>query len=160
MIFGFIGDLSWWDAELQILVGFAVFEWLCVLNSCWTVERFFNMMPCKLSQGATPVDQGTLPQDAEQIFAMSQNISDAQKEDLAWATYILLRNTNTIAVVCYSNWIDSWELLFTSLILFVSFKRKWWIYVLKLSTYVYCFNFSVDINSRWIMCSWILEDSR
>jgi hypothetical protein len=61
------------------------------------------MMPCKLSQGATPVDQGTLPQDAEQIFAMSQNISDAQKEDLAWATYILLRNTNTIAVVCYSN---------------------------------------------------------
>ncbi|KAJ6876429.1 hypothetical protein NC652_035719 [Populus alba x Populus x berolinensis] len=30
---------------------------------------------------------------------MSQNISDAQKEDLAWATYILLRNTNTIAVL-------------------------------------------------------------
>lgn len=56
-------------------------------------------MPCKLSQGATPIDQGTLPQDAEQIFAMSQNISDAQKEDLAWATYILLRNTNTIAVL-------------------------------------------------------------
>eukprot|EP00258_Populus_trichocarpa_P012514 XP_002322447.3 protein COFACTOR ASSEMBLY OF COMPLEX C SUBUNIT B CCB2, chloroplastic [Populus trichocarpa] len=50
-------------------------------------------------KGATPVDQGTLPQDAEQIFAMSQNISDAQKEDLAWATYILLRNTNTIAVL-------------------------------------------------------------
>uniref|UniRef100_A0A6N2NHH7 Uncharacterized protein n=1 Tax=Salix viminalis TaxID=40686 RepID=A0A6N2NHH7_SALVM len=50
-------------------------------------------------KGAAPVDQGTLPQDAEQIFAMSQNISDAQKEDLAWATYILLRNTNTIAVV-------------------------------------------------------------
>lgn len=43
--------------------------------------------------------KGTLPQDAEQIFAMSQNISDAQKEDLAWATYILLRNTNTIAVL-------------------------------------------------------------
>ncbi|KAB5525434.1 hypothetical protein DKX38_023183 [Salix brachista] len=50
-------------------------------------------------KGAAPVDQGTLPQDAEQIFAMSQNISDAQKEDLAWATYILLRNTNTIAVL-------------------------------------------------------------
>lgn len=30
---------------------------------------------------------------------MSQNISDTLKEDLAWATYILLRNTNTIAVV-------------------------------------------------------------
>ncbi|KAJ6339229.1 hypothetical protein OIU77_007231 [Salix suchowensis] len=50
-------------------------------------------------KGSAPVDQGTLPQDAEQIFAMSQNISDAQKEDLAWATYILLRNTNSIAVL-------------------------------------------------------------
>ncbi|XP_065618279.1 protein COFACTOR ASSEMBLY OF COMPLEX C SUBUNIT B CCB2, chloroplastic isoform X2 [Quercus suber] len=30
---------------------------------------------------------------------MSQNISDSLKEDLAWATYILLRNTNTIAVL-------------------------------------------------------------
>ncbi|CAK7337201.1 unnamed protein product [Dovyalis caffra] len=50
-------------------------------------------------KGAAPIDQGTLPQDAEQIFAMSQNISDAQKEDLAWATYILLRNTNSTAVL-------------------------------------------------------------
>lgn len=50
-------------------------------------------------QGAAPVDQTTLPEGIEQIFVMTQNISDILKEDLAWATYILLRNTNTIAVV-------------------------------------------------------------
>ncbi|XP_021691371.2 protein COFACTOR ASSEMBLY OF COMPLEX C SUBUNIT B CCB2, chloroplastic isoform X1 [Hevea brasiliensis] len=51
-------------------------------------------------KGATLVDQPALPQGAEQIFVMSENISNTQKEDLAWATYVLLRNTNTIAVVC------------------------------------------------------------
>lgn len=50
-------------------------------------------------QGASPADQATIPEGTEQIFVMSQNISDSLKEDLAWATYILLRNTNTIAVV-------------------------------------------------------------
>lgn len=50
-------------------------------------------------QGATPVEQATLPEGTEQIFVMSPNISDMLKEDLAWATYILLRNTNTISVV-------------------------------------------------------------
>jgi hypothetical protein len=53
----------------------------------------------KFLQGASPADQATIPEGIEQIFVMSQNISDTQKEDLAWATYILLRNTNTIAVV-------------------------------------------------------------
>lgn len=50
-------------------------------------------------QGATPVNQAIIPEGAEQIFVMSQNISDTMKEDLAWATYILLRNTSTISVV-------------------------------------------------------------
>ncbi|XP_021691372.2 protein COFACTOR ASSEMBLY OF COMPLEX C SUBUNIT B CCB2, chloroplastic isoform X2 [Hevea brasiliensis] len=50
-------------------------------------------------KGATLVDQPALPQGAEQIFVMSENISNTQKEDLAWATYVLLRNTNTIAVL-------------------------------------------------------------
>lgn len=50
-------------------------------------------------QGATPMDHTTIPQGCEQIFVISQNVSNTQKEDLAWATYILLRNTNTIAVV-------------------------------------------------------------
>lgn len=55
----------------------------------------------KVLQGASPADQATIPEGTEQIFVMSQNISDTQKEDLAWATYILLRNTNTIAAVYY-----------------------------------------------------------
>ncbi|KAM3682331.1 hypothetical protein ACB098_12G065600 [Castanea mollissima] len=53
----------------------------------------------KFLKGASPADQATIPKGTEQIFFMSQNISDTLKEDLAWATYILLRNTNTIAVL-------------------------------------------------------------
>ncbi|XP_062153578.1 protein COFACTOR ASSEMBLY OF COMPLEX C SUBUNIT B CCB2, chloroplastic isoform X2 [Alnus glutinosa] len=53
----------------------------------------------KFLKGASPADQATIPEGTEQIFVMSQNISDTQKEDLAWATYILLRNTNTIAAL-------------------------------------------------------------
>ncbi|XVE64168.1 hypothetical protein DITRI_Ditri07aG0080400 [Diplodiscus trichospermus] len=53
----------------------------------------------KFLKGATPLDQTTLPEGAEQIFIMSQNVSMAQKEDLAWATYVLLRNTNTTSVL-------------------------------------------------------------
>ncbi|ONI27267.1 hypothetical protein PRUPE_1G077000 [Prunus persica] len=49
--------------------------------------------------GATPMDQTSIPRGCEQIFVISQNVSNTQKEDLAWATYILLRNTNTIAVI-------------------------------------------------------------
>ncbi|KAG8652868.1 protein COFACTOR ASSEMBLY OF COMPLEX C SUBUNIT B CCB2, chloroplastic isoform X2 [Manihot esculenta] len=50
-------------------------------------------------KGAAPVDRPSLPQGAEQVFLMSEDISNTQKEDLAWATYVLLRNTNTIAVL-------------------------------------------------------------
>ncbi|KAJ0042213.1 hypothetical protein Pint_17387 [Pistacia integerrima] len=50
-------------------------------------------------KGATPVDQKILPENTEQIFVMSQNISDTLKEDMAWATYVLLRNTNSISVL-------------------------------------------------------------
>ena len=46
------------------------------------------------------MDQATVPEGAEQIFFMSQNIKDNMKEDLAWGTYVLLRNMNTIPVVC------------------------------------------------------------
>ncbi|XP_022737800.1 protein COFACTOR ASSEMBLY OF COMPLEX C SUBUNIT B CCB2, chloroplastic [Durio zibethinus] len=53
----------------------------------------------KFLKGATRMDQMTLPEGAEQIFVMSQNVSVAQKENLAWATYVLLRNTNTTAVL-------------------------------------------------------------
>ncbi|KAA8539879.1 hypothetical protein F0562_026571 [Nyssa sinensis] len=53
----------------------------------------------KFLKGATSLDQTTLPEGAEQIFVMSQNISDTLKEDLAWGTYILLRNTNTTSML-------------------------------------------------------------
>ncbi|XVF12439.1 hypothetical protein REPUB_Repub08aG0118600 [Reevesia pubescens] len=53
----------------------------------------------KFLKGASPIDETTLPEGAEQIFVMSQNVSVAQKEDLAWATYVLLRNTNTTSVL-------------------------------------------------------------
>ncbi|OMO86009.1 hypothetical protein CCACVL1_09872 [Corchorus capsularis] len=53
----------------------------------------------KFLKGSTPIDQTTLPEGAEQIFVMSQNVSVSQKEDLAWATYVLLRNTNSTSVL-------------------------------------------------------------
>ncbi|XP_062120513.1 protein COFACTOR ASSEMBLY OF COMPLEX C SUBUNIT B CCB2, chloroplastic isoform X2 [Humulus lupulus] len=53
----------------------------------------------KFLKGASPMDQTTIPEGSEQIFVMSEDVSDTQKEDLAWATYILLRNTNTLAVL-------------------------------------------------------------
>lgn len=56
-------------------------------------------MVWEIKQGASSVSQKSLPESGEQIFVMSQNISDALKENLAWATYVLLRNTNSISVV-------------------------------------------------------------
>lgn len=53
----------------------------------------------KFLKGGTLVDPTTHSEGLEQLFVMSKNISDAQKEELAWATYILLRNTNATAVV-------------------------------------------------------------
>lgn len=50
-------------------------------------------------QGAGPVNQVMLPEGNEQLFVMSESLSDTLKENLAWATYVLLRNTNTIAAV-------------------------------------------------------------
>ncbi|CAK9136812.1 unnamed protein product [Ilex paraguariensis] len=53
----------------------------------------------KFLKGATAVDKIVLPEGAVQIFLMSQNILDTLKEDLAWGTYILLRNTKTVSVL-------------------------------------------------------------
>ncbi|KAL3503913.1 hypothetical protein ACH5RR_033754, partial [Cinchona calisaya] len=49
--------------------------------------------------GATPINEKSIPEGAEQIFLMSPKISETLKEDLAWATYALLRKTNTISVL-------------------------------------------------------------
>ncbi|KAG6716815.1 hypothetical protein I3842_04G067600 [Carya illinoinensis] len=63
----------------------------------------------KFLKGASAADQATIPEGTEQIFVMSQNILDTKKEDLAWATYILLRNTNTIAVASRKNLLEWFE---------------------------------------------------
>ncbi|KAL6131017.1 hypothetical protein ACLB2K_069395 [Fragaria x ananassa] len=53
----------------------------------------------KFLKGATPMDQTSIPDGCEQMFLISETTSNTRKEDLAWATYILLRNTNTISVI-------------------------------------------------------------
>ncbi|KAL1319291.1 protein COFACTOR ASSEMBLY OF COMPLEX C SUBUNIT B CCB2, chloroplastic isoform X2 [Arachis hypogaea] len=55
----------------------------------------------KFLKGAQPVDQATLPDGTQQIFVMSQDIADGLKEDLAWASYVLLRNSNAIAALIF-----------------------------------------------------------
>ncbi|CAI0546983.1 unnamed protein product [Linum tenue] len=50
-------------------------------------------------KGATRVDQVALPEGTQQIFVMSPTISDSEKEEFAWGSYVLLRNTNTVAVL-------------------------------------------------------------
>ncbi|KAL5142505.1 Protein COFACTOR ASSEMBLY OF COMPLEX C SUBUNIT B CCB2, chloroplastic [Glycine soja] len=55
----------------------------------------------KFLKGAQPMDEKTIPDDTEQIFFMSTDIVDCLKEDLAWASYVLLRNTNVIAMEKY-----------------------------------------------------------
>ncbi|ESW24333.1 hypothetical protein PHAVU_004G121600 [Phaseolus vulgaris] len=53
----------------------------------------------KFLKGAQPVDEKTIPDGTEQIFVMSTEIGNGLKEDLAWASYVLLRNTNAIAML-------------------------------------------------------------
>lgn len=52
-------------------------------------------------QGAVLVNERNVPDGADQTFVISQNVPDTLKEDLAWGSYVLLRNTNTISVVCF-----------------------------------------------------------
>ncbi|KAG8381370.1 hypothetical protein BUALT_Bualt06G0115200 [Buddleja alternifolia] len=53
----------------------------------------------KFLKGATPANQKSIPEGAQQIFVMSRDIADTMKEDLAWGTYVLLRNTNSISAL-------------------------------------------------------------
>lgn len=50
-------------------------------------------------QGADAASRVPLPEGSNQVFVMSENLSTVQKEDMAWASYVLLRNTNTTSVV-------------------------------------------------------------
>ncbi|CAJ1952648.1 unnamed protein product [Sphenostylis stenocarpa] len=55
----------------------------------------------KFLKGTQPVDEKTIPDGTEQIFVMSTEIVNGLKEDLAWASYVLLRNTNAIAMLIF-----------------------------------------------------------
>ncbi|PWZ54721.1 Protein COFACTOR ASSEMBLY OF COMPLEX C SUBUNIT B CCB2, chloroplastic [Zea mays] len=50
-------------------------------------------------EGADAASRVPLPEGSIQVFVMSENLSAVQKEDMAWASYVLLRNTNTTSVV-------------------------------------------------------------
>ncbi|KAK9724559.1 hypothetical protein RND81_05G082400 [Saponaria officinalis] len=52
-------------------------------------------------KGAALDEQTTVPADAQQVFLMSQNVPDTLREDLAWTTYVLLRNTKSVSVLIY-----------------------------------------------------------
>ncbi|KAL6641333.1 hypothetical protein ACP70R_019514 [Stipagrostis hirtigluma subsp. patula] len=55
--------------------------------------------PAQLVEGADAARRVPLPEGSRQVFVMSENLSAAQKEDMAWASYVLLRNTNTTSVL-------------------------------------------------------------
>ncbi|XP_078447992.1 chaperone (DUF2930) isoform X1 [Wolffia australiana] len=53
----------------------------------------------KFLKGSSPVDRSIIPEGNRQIFAITEDTSPAQKEEFAWASYVLLQNTNSISVL-------------------------------------------------------------
>ncbi|KAG9453037.1 hypothetical protein H6P81_005941 [Aristolochia fimbriata] len=53
----------------------------------------------KFLKGAKLVDRVAEPEGYRQIFFLSEGLSESEKEDLAWASYVLLKNTNTMSVL-------------------------------------------------------------
>lgn len=70
-----------------------------VLGLC--LATFSTVLPYlgKFLKGAGPVDRSFIPEGNRQIFVMSEGLEDILKEDLAWGSYVLLRNTNTMSVL-------------------------------------------------------------
>ncbi|KAF3321327.1 hypothetical protein FCM35_KLT14580 [Carex littledalei] len=70
-----------------------------ILGFC--LAAFSAMLPYlgRFLEGVSSVNRLPLSEGSKQIFILSENLSTAQKEDLAWASYALLRNTNTISVL-------------------------------------------------------------
>ncbi|KAL3132696.1 hypothetical protein ABBQ32_009206 [Trebouxia sp. C0010 RCD-2024] len=74
----------------------AVLAALCIASP--TIEaRLKELEPGRGRQAAPQQVQG-----ATSVFAISDAVSDKQKQELAWASYALLRNTNTCGLVVYS----------------------------------------------------------
>ncbi|XP_022141091.1 protein COFACTOR ASSEMBLY OF COMPLEX C SUBUNIT B CCB2, chloroplastic isoform X2 [Momordica charantia] len=84
------------ESYLPRWIGYG-FGSLLLLNHFFGSNSAAPTTPAQL--GAVPSGEASLPEGTEQIFVLSQNVSDNVKEDLAWATYILLRNTNSISVL-------------------------------------------------------------
>ncbi|OAY78897.1 Protein COFACTOR ASSEMBLY OF COMPLEX C SUBUNIT B CCB2, chloroplastic [Ananas comosus] len=58
---------------------------------------------CSARNGINSADRQSLPEGSKQIFIMSEELSDTEKEDMAWASYAILRNTNTMSVLIRVN---------------------------------------------------------
>ncbi|KAF6989339.1 hypothetical protein CFC21_006678, partial [Triticum aestivum] len=50
-------------------------------------------------EGAGASSRVPLPEGSRQVFVIPDDLSTSQKEDMAWATYVLLQNTNTTSVL-------------------------------------------------------------
>jgi hypothetical protein len=75
-------------------------EWcVCVALGWWGLRVVRIGVFWLLLQGADAASRVPLPEGSSQVFVMSENLSAVQKEDMAWASYVLLRNTNTTSVV-------------------------------------------------------------
>lgn len=108
-------------------------------------------------QGASQVDQANIPDGSEQVFVMSQNISNSIKEDLAWGTYILLRNTNTVSVVSarfHKTWLDLrilWLLLKFSTLMIIYIKKKF--YMISFCKWIFCFSSLYQFKVHYVFAA-------
>ncbi|PKI32908.1 hypothetical protein CRG98_046682 [Punica granatum] len=66
---------------------------------CGYLLHLSDMTLQRIFQGTATVNQASLPAGNEQLFIMSEGMPEALREQLAWSTYVLLRNTNTIAAL-------------------------------------------------------------
>ncbi|KAL6005589.1 hypothetical protein ACLOJK_006156 [Asimina triloba] len=71
---------------------------LCLAASAVALPFLGKFLKVVLA-GANPIDRSALPAGNRQIFIMPESLAETQKEDLAWVSYVLLRNTNTMAVL-------------------------------------------------------------
>lgn len=86
-----------WRWEDDLISSLCLWKWY--IAQWWRGLRIVRSGIWLLLQGADAASRVPLPEGSSQVFIMSENLSAAQKEDLAWASYALLRNTNTTSVV-------------------------------------------------------------
>lgn len=113
-------------------------------------------------QGTSLVDRSLLPEGNKQIFIMSENLSDILREDLAWESFIMLRNTNTMSVVIpllrinCENANRNIILMLFSIELYTCIEELLFRILIFENTDI-IFLFLAYICSRCLMRAWILE---